>query len=297
MKIKRSIGLFSCAVAALLFLIAGASSAHAQVANGAIVGTVTDASGGAIPGATVTVTNPATGISQAAQTGVTGDYTFNLLQLGTYNVAVAANGFQRYLASGITLSPGARVRVNAKLAVGTQTQSVEVSAAASPLLQTETSAVSTNLGAAEVQNLPIEGRNYMNLVTLSAGVTSGLPGALSSGTRPDDRRQSSSYAANGLSDIANNNLIDGMDNNERFIGTIGIRPAPDAIEQVKVMTGNYTAAVGRSAGGVVDLVTKSGTNQFHGSLFEYLGNDVLDARDFFSATKPQLRLKIGRAHV
>jgi hypothetical protein len=140
-----------------------------------------------------------------------------------------------------------------------------------------------------VQNLPLNGRNFINLVQLAPGVTEGLPDAMNSGTRPDDRRQTSSYSANGQTDEVNNNLIDGMDNNERFIGTIGVRPSIDAIQEVRVQTNLYTAEVGRTAGAVVDLITKSGTNEFHGSAFEFLRNNDLDGRDFFAPTRPELR--------
>ena len=265
------------------------ATASAQVATAAIVGTVTDPSGSIVPGAQVTITNVGTGISQSDTTSPAGDYAFNLLQLGTYSVKVQARGFKAFLAKDITLSPGSRVRVDAKLAIGEQTQTVQVSATDAPLLQTDTSALGTNLTSAALQNLPIQGRNYINLVTLSAGVTIGLPNSLASGQRPADRRQTASYAADGLSDLANDNLIDGMDNNDRFVGTVGVRPSPESIEQVKVMTNQYTAAVGRSAGAVVDLVTKSGTNNFHGSLYEYFGNDKLNTRSYFASTVPELR--------
>ena len=263
---------------------------NAQVATAAIVGTVSDPNGATVAGAKVTVVNVGTGVTQSGTTSTSGEYTFNLLQLGTYSVRVDVSGFKSFEAKDVTLSPGSRVRVDAELAVGEITQTVEVAASDATLLHTDTSELGTNLATTSLQNLPILGQNYVNLVTLATGVTVGPPNSLASGQRPSDRRQTGSFAANGLSDIANNNLIDGMDNNDRFVGTIVVRPSPEAITQVKVLTNQYTAAFGRSAGAVVNLVTKSGTNSFNGSLYEYFGNDKLNTRDYFASNVPELRL-------
>ena len=124
------------------------------------------------------------------------------------------------------------------------------------------------------------------------GANEGLPNSLSSGNRPDDRRQTSTVSVNGQNDVLNNNLIDGMDNNERYIGTIGVRPSVDAIAEVKVQTNMYTAETGRTAGAVVNILTKSGTNDFHGSGYGFFRNEKFDAYDFFARRdqpKPRLR--------
>jgi hypothetical protein len=273
---------------AALLLLAIAVAAFAQVNTADVVGTVTDASGAALPNATVTITNAENGVSRAITTGTSGEYAFSSLQVGKYTLKVDAKGFAGFEAQDLKLAAGDRARVDAKLAVGQQTQTVEVEATAAAL-QTDSSAVGSLITDRAVQDLPLNGRNFVNLVQLSAGVSEGLSDAMNSGTRPDDRRQSSSYSANGQTDEVNNNLIDGMDNNERFIGTIGVRPSIDAIQEVRVQTNLYTAEVGRAAGAVVDLITKSGTNQLHGSVFEFLRNNVLDGRDFFAATRPELR--------
>ena len=131
-----------------------------------------------------------------------------------------------------------------------------------------------------VQDLPLNGRNFINLVTIQAGVNQGPPNAISSGTRPDDRRQTSTVSANGQSDLFNNEMIDGMDNNEREQGFIGVRPSIDAIAEVKVDTNTFTADTGRDAGAVVNIITKTGTNAYHGSAYEFFRNDIFDATSY-----------------
>jgi hypothetical protein len=259
---------------------------QAQVTTADLVGRVTDTSGGVLPGATVTLTNEGTRDVRVAATGDGGDYVFNLLPIGNYTVAVTLQGFGSQ-STKVSLSAGDRVRFDSKLQVGVLAETITV-AAASPLLQTDTSTLSSLVTEKAVQDLPVNGRNFVRLVQLAPGAHEGLPNSLASGTRPDDRRQTSAISINGALDNQNNQLIDGMDNNERAIGTIGVKPSIDAIAQVKVQTSNYTAETGRTAGGVVNILTKSGTNNFRGSLFEFARNDRFDAKNFFAATKPEL---------
>lgn len=272
-----------CSVAICLGL---AVPALAQVTTADLVGRVTDASGGALPGVTVTITNDRTGDVRSATTGSSGDYSFNLLPIGSYTVAVALPGFGTQTTT-VALSAGDRVRFDARLQLGTLAETITVTAA-TPLLQTDTSTLSALVTEKAVQDLPVNGRNFVRLVQLAPGANEGLPNSLASGTRPDDRRQTSAISINGALDNQNNQLIDGMDNNERAIGTIGVKPSIDAIAEVKVQTSNYTAEVGRTAGGVVNILTKSGTNKFRGSAFEFMRNDRFDAKNFFAATKPEL---------
>ena len=245
-----------CAVALGLLL---AVPVHAQVTTADLVGRVTDTSGGVLPGATVTLTNEGTRDVRVATTGDGGDYVFNLLPIGSYTVAVALQGFGSQ-STKVTLSAGDRVRFDTKLQVGLVAETITVTAA-SPLLQTDTSTLSALVTEKAVQDLPVNGRNFVRLVQLAPGANEGLPNSLASGTRPDDRRQTSAISINGALDNQNNQLIDGMDNNERAIGTIGVKPSIDAIAEVKVQTSNYTAETGRTAGGVVNILTKSGTNK------------------------------------
>ena len=258
-----------------------------------ILGTVTDPSGAVVPDAKVTAKNTGTGIARSVQTGSNGEYAFTSLQLGTYEVTIEATGFKTYVAKDLTLAVGDRARVDAKMEIGGISENIEVSAVAAPALQTQTSTVGTLITEQSVQNLPLNGRNFISLVQMSAGVNPGLQNSISNGTRDADRRQTNAFSVNGQFDIYNSNLIDGMDNNERFVGTVGVKPSIDAIQEVKVSTNLFSAEYSRSVGGVVDVITKSGTNEYHGSVYEFFRNDVFDARNFFAkegiVPKPKLR--------
>jgi hypothetical protein len=285
-RMRKAISL-TLSVACMYFITL--RTASAQVTTADIVGTAADPSGAALVNGTATATNIGTGVEQKVNLSSTGGFEFTLLQVGTYKVEVQAQGFRRY-ATQVTLAVGDRARVNATLLVGQAAETVTVESV-TPALQTDESTIGTLITSQATQDLPLNGRNVLNLVTLSAGVTLGLSNAMNSGTRPDDRRQGSNFSANGQSDEINNNMIDGMDNNERFIGSVGAKPAIDAVEEIKVLTNLYTAEVTRSGGGIVDLITKSGTNHFHGTAYEFLRNDKLDARDYFDTVgrKPELR--------
>ena len=257
----------------------------AQVTTADIVGSVTDPSGAIVPDATVTAKNEGTGLTRNTRSGSTGDYIFTLLPLGNYTVTIEATGFKTSISKNVLLSAGDRIRVDASLAVGQANETIEVESSA-PALQTDSSSVGSLISSRAVQDLPLNGRNIVQLVELAPGINPSASNSMSSGNRPDDRRLASNYSANGQSDEINNNLIDGMDNNERFIGTIGVRPSIDAIQEVKVLTNLYTAEIGRSVGGVVDLITKSGTNNFHGSAFEFFRNDILDSNTWVLKPTP-----------
>ena len=276
----------------LTFLLLAPPLSRAQ-GTADVQGTVTDPSGAVVPDAKVTAKNTGTGIERTVQTGRNGEYAFTSLQLGTYQVTIEATGFKTYMATNLTLAVGDRVRVDAKMEIGGISENIEVSAEAAPTLQAHTSTVGTLITEQSVQNLPLNGRNFINLVQMSAGVNAGLQNSISNGTRDADRRQTNAFSVNGQFDIYNSNLIDGMDNNERFVGTVGVKPSIDAIQEVKVSTNLFSAEYSRSVGGVVDVITKSGTNEYHGSLYEFFRNDVFDARNFFAkeetVPKPTLR--------
>ena len=269
-----------------------AGLAAAQVTTADVVGRVTDSSGGALPGATVTLTNPATGDVRTQATSEAGDYVFNLLPIGRYQVVVELSGFSSFR-NNVQLSAGDRQRVNAQLSVGAVSETITVTAQASTI-QTDSATVGALLPATAVQDLPLNGRNVIALVRMVPGANEGLPSSLSSGNRPDDRRQTSTVSVNGQNDVLNNNLIDGIDNNERYIGSIGVRPSVDAIAEVKVQTNMYTAETGRTAGAVVNILTKSGTNDFHGSGYGFFRNEKFDSYDYFARRdqpKPLTRQK------
>jgi hypothetical protein len=265
-----------------IILICSATS-YAQVTTADVVGTVTDNTGAVLPNAKVTVTNLGTNISRTVTTDSSGEYVVNLLPIGQYSVRIEASGFKGYTATNLTLVAGDRTRVDAKMEVGATTETVNVTAEAN-VLQTDNSTVGTAITGKLVQELPLNGRNYISLALLVPGVSPGPPNGLATGTRPDERRLNSSYSVNGQDPVLNNNMIDGMDNNERIIGTIGVRPSIDAIQEFKVQTNLYSAEVTRTSGGVVNIITKSGTNSFHGSLFEFLRNDKFDANGNYNFT-------------
>ncbi len=266
-------------------LIFGALTAKAQ--NTAdVVGTVADQSGAAVPNATVTILNTATNLSRSMRTTSTGDYAFTLLPIGTYVVSVEATGFQKFQATSITVAAGDRPRIDARLTVGQQSTTVEVSGTQAPLLQTDSATVGGLVTTEATQNLPLNGRNVVNLVQMAPGANEGTQSSLGGGNRPDDRRQTSTVSANGQNDSSNNFLLDGMDNNERSIATTIVKPSVDSLEEVKVDTSSYGANLGRVGGAVVDMVTKSGTNEFHGDVFEFFRNDMFDAKSVFDNPQP-----------
>jgi hypothetical protein len=256
----------------------------AQAVTAEIIGTVTDSSGGVLPNAKVTITNLGTNISRSMTTTGVGTYAFSLLPVGSYSVSVEAAGFKTFTVPTITLAVGDRARVDAKMEIGALTETVEVSASSAGLLQTDSATVGGLVTDTAVQDLPVNGRNFIKLVQLQPGVTEGT--GLGSGDRPDDRRQTSYISANGVSGEMNNYLLDGMDNNERSIATIIVKPSIDAMQEVKVQTNLYGADVGRAGGAVVNMVTKSGTNSYHGTVFEFVRNDKFDAKDFFNVKQP-----------
>ncbi len=261
----------------------------AQRTTAGIVGTATDATGAVMPHVRITVRNLNTGAEYSAITDDSGNYEVTLLPVGHYSIRAEAPGFKTWSVPEVVLAIGDRLRQDVHLELGTVGQAVEVTAS-SPALQTDTSSLGSLINERAVQDLPLNGRNFVVLAQLAAGATEGEPTGLPSGTRPDDRRQTSAVSVNGQPTSFNNFLIDGMDDNERFIGTVIVKPSIDALVEMKVQTNLYSAELGRTAGGVLNFVTESGTNDLHGSLFEFLRNEKLDARNFFAgSTKPSYK--------
>ncbi|HUB33248.1 MAG TPA: TonB-dependent receptor [Bryobacteraceae bacterium] len=254
--------------------------AMGQLITADILGTVTDSANAVVPNAKVTVVNTATSEQRTVLTTGTGDFVVNLLPPGQYTVTIEATAFKKSV-TNVTLIAGDRARVDAQLQVGEATQTVEV-VATTPALQTDSSTLRDAVAAQSVQDLPLNGRNYVQLVSTTPGAAAGPSNSILSGTRPDERRQTAAVVANGMNETFNNHLVDGMDNNEREQFSILFRPSIDSIEEVKIETNNYPAEVGRAGGAVVNLITKSGTNAFHGGLYEYFRNDRLNANDFFA---------------
>lgn len=253
--------------------------------TGEIVGTVTDNTGGVLASARVTAKNLATGLTRSAATNASGDYAFSLLPVGSYSVTVEVPGFKMFAYPSIPVATGDRARVDAQMQVGAVTETLEVQAEAAAL-ETDSSTVGALVTNRAVEDLPVNGRNAIRLVQLVPGASESVQSSLGGGNRPDDRRQTSVVSANGQTDSANNFMLDGMDNNERAIATIIVKPSIDALQEVKVETNMYSAEVGRAGGAVINMITKSGTDAFHGTVFEFLRNDLLDAKNFFNVPQP-----------
>ena len=246
--------------------------AFAQVDAGAIRGTVTDPGGAVITNAKVTLQNESTGLSTTTVTGNDGTYTFNPVRIGSYTITVESAGFERASAHTV-VNVQEQARADFKLTAGAVTTTVEVTAVA-PQLQTQDASVGTVATREQINDLPLNGRNYTFLAQLGAGVTTLNP------SRGLD--QTGSFVANGLTTVHNNYILDGIDNNNDTVDFLNGAayanlPPPDAIQEFKVQTSNFSAEVGRAGGAVVNAAVKSGTNQFHGSAWEFLRNDKFDA--------------------
>ena len=288
--IPQSHSLIRILLAVMLLAVCG-HFAMAQDTAATILGNVTDSSGAAISKAEVTVTNTQTNVSVVVTTTDSGAYTVPQLIPGTYSVLIKVAGFRTASMLDLQVSAGDRHRADASMVVGGATETVEITTT-TPALQTDTSSIGSNITQQAVHDLPLNGRNYITLVQMSPGATEAAPNSINSGTRPDDRRPSSSISMNGQSETLNDQLVDGMDNNERVIATIGVRPSIDSIQEVRVVTNTFSADTGRAAGAVVNVVTKSGTNNFHGTLYEFFRNDALNTYSYqfgLHNPKPELR--------
>ena len=283
----RSRNAFTCAI---MLILASAfwgtpRPLLAQAVTAGIVGTVTDATGGLLANVRLTVENVDTELTRTTKTDSGGSFEITLLPIGRYRVTAERSGFKITTVPLITLAEGDRPKLDLHMELGQLQQSVEVTAQ-TPALQTETSSLGTLFDRQAVEDLPLNGRNFMQLAQLSAGANAGAANALASGNRPDDRRSTSNVTVNGQMSYANNFLIDGLDDNERYIGTLIIKPSVDALAEFKVITNGYSAELSRTSGGVIVMLTKSGTDSFHGSLYEFFRNQVVDAKNYFAGPGP-----------
>ena len=255
-----------------------------QATTAELSGTVEDASGAVIAGAQVVANNIATNIAHSTVSEKNGHYVVGQLPPGDYTITVEAKGFSKLVQTGLSLQVNQQAQMDLTLKVGAQTETVEVVSQA-PLLESESSSVGTVIGQQMVNQLPLNGRNFTQLATLSPGVTGvgqSATGTIESGTRPDNRRPASEIFSNGNREGDNNFLIDGVDDNERLTLSIVVRPPVAAVREFKIQTNLYSADIGRNSGAVIDVITKSGTNQLHGSVFEYIRNSAVDARSYFN---------------
>jgi hypothetical protein len=258
-----------------------------QVSTADIVGTVSDASGAVVAGVKVTATNLATDLTYSAVSSSSGEFAISLLPTGHYKVQADLTGFKSWTVPDVEVTIGERLRVSPRLEVGSMGQSVEVVAEAAAL-QTDSATVATIVDQKEVDNLPLNGRNFLLLAQIVPGANNYGGGSFANGGL-DDRRRSTTISANGRAGAENNFLIDGMDNNEKFIGTVLVKPSMEGVAEMKVMTSTFSAELARTSGAAVVIVTRGGNNTFHGTAFEYIRNEVLDARPpllAYTAKKP-----------
>jgi hypothetical protein len=269
---RRSVAF--CYLLFLLMALTGAAqSAWCQEVTAAIVGTVTDPSSAPIKGAKVTATDTERGTSYVGETNDSGAYNINRIPVGSYELKVAAPGFQTAVHQVFTLVLNQTARVEIQMKVGKVSETVEVTGAA-PILKTESTSVDTIIDANTSDRLPLATRNYVQLTLLAPGSVTPNPDSFNNG---DNTANGGRPYINGNREQANNFVLDGVDNNQVSDNLLGYTPAPDAIEEFNLITQNAPAEFGNYQGGIVNATIKSGTNAFHGDLWEYFRNDKLNA--------------------
>jgi hypothetical protein len=280
-------GLRTCAAGVLCLL--AAINAWAQFDAATVLGTVRDSSGAVLPGVTVTLKNIDTGIAVNAQTDGDGNFQFTNVKIGNYRVSGEKQGFSTAVAERVNVTVNARQRVDLTMQPGTVTETVVITDAAQ-LLETDSSVRGQVVQREQIVNLPLNGRSYANLALLTPGVRESSQNGITTAGRE------ASFNVNGLRNTVNNFLLDGVDNNaygtsnQSFSAQV-VQVSPDAVAEFKVQTNTYSAEFGRSGGAVINASYRTGTNQFHGNLWEYHRNTVLNAVGFFKPTggvKPPL---------
>jgi hypothetical protein len=253
-----------------LFLFVFGSLGWAQVQNGVFTGTVTDPQGATLPGVSVTITNQDTGLTTSAKANDSGQYTSQALPVGTYRFSVEASGFKTATKSNVKLDVGTTARLDFHMAVGQTTETIEVTTDAA-LVNTEDSKLSSNVSSQQIASLPLNGRNVFDLIQLAPGAINvdGVVGELGANT-----------VVNGMRENFNGFLLNGV-SNKGLSGGFSTQPIQDSVQEFQLLTLNMSAQYGNSAGAVTNLVTKSGTNAFHGSGFFFYRDDMMDANSFF----------------
>ncbi len=256
-----------------LLLFLSASSLFASDPTGTVTGTIKDPSGAVIPKAHVIVTNEETNAARSAQTNDDGDYTVALLPIGRYRVAVERAGFRRSVLRGVIVDVDQTVRVDFALHVGSVTEEVRVTDTP-PIVQTDTSTLGQVVNERLVEDLPLNQRNFLSFALL-------VPGAQLPTQGSENSTQGGSFNVNGARDQSNNFMLDGVDNNDPYLNQYVALPSIDAIQEFKVQSGDYSAEFGHASGAQINMVLRSGTNAFHGGLFEFLRNRIMDAKNYF----------------
>lgn len=252
---------------------------------GEITGQVTDPAGAAVPGAKITVTNADTGANRESLTNNAGVYGFPSLPPGSYNLRVEKAGFKTVTRNAVRLEVQQNARIDFDMVVGTLTESIEVSAQAT-LLSSENATVGTVIDGRQIVEMPLNGRNYLELVALAPNVSAGFPAAGQAGSRQGGIRSQQSISVGGQRSNFNHFTLDGVDNTDPNFNTSVVLPSIDALQEFKVQTGVYPAEFGREVT-QINVSTKSGTNEYHGTLFHFLRNEKLDATNYaFTSARP-----------
>jgi len=267
----------------LAFLILFASTSAVASVTGAIVGTVSDPGGAVVVGATVAALSAETGIRREVVTDQKGFYSFLALPVGTYAISVHKNGFKEFRQTGIAIDANSAVTVDARLQVGSVHEEVTVSSTAVRVETTNTQ-MGEVIGSSKMESLPLDGRSYTDLLALQPGVAPESSGEYAP-TSPSGNLNAGGISVSGQRETANGFMVNGGNVNEGVNQTTSIVPNLDSIEEFRILTNNFDAEYGNYSGGQVNAITKSGTNEFHGEAFEFLRNDVLDARNYFSGIR------------
>src|SRR4051812_16562476 len=262
----------------LLLLLVAACAAFGQNVTASLTGVVRDASGGVVPNATVKAINTGTNAEFQSVTNAEGQYTIRTMPVGLYTVTIEAPGFKKHETSGIRLQVDEVARVDATLGLGAATETVTVSGAVVPV-DTETSTLKTVVDQKRIEELPLNGRDATQLMRLVVGVTADPRADVTSGTTYPGVTP---VSVNGSRSNTTNYVLDGANNNDHYTNAPNPMPNPDALQEFSVQTNNFSAEFGRNAGAVVNAVTKSGTNDVHGSAFEFIRNNAVNATNFFA---------------
>jgi hypothetical protein len=272
----------------LMVLALGSVEAYAQT-TGTIYGRVSDPNNSAVAGANVTASHIGTDTKRTAVTNDEGEFSFALLPVGKYDISVEAKGFKSVIQRGVELQVESNLRVDPKLELGAITEQVTITDQASQI-DTASSTLGKVVEQRRIVDLPLNGRNFLELGLLQAGVAPPVSGidAVGSGTNNTPGGTKFNFAVNGMRITSNNHLLDGVNNVEPVTGSAMIVPSPDVLQEFRILTNSYAAEYGRAGGSVVTVLTKSGSNSFHGSVFEFLRNDAFDARNTFAPDVPEL---------
>ncbi len=276
---------FVCVVLVVFTTLFTTTTVTAQQITGNIHGTIFDPSGAVVEAATVSAKQIETGLTRTAATDRSGNYLLVELPVGHYQLEVTAKGFQKYRQQGISLDVNESATVSVHLQVGSETQQVDVKADAT-LVQNTISSLGETVMQREIVDLPLDGRNFSQLGVLQPGVVPLTPGLLEAG---GPARENEGYAVDGQRPESNNFLIDGADNVSSVDGGFVLKPPIDAIEEFRILTHNANAEFGRNTGSTTNIVTRGGTNSFHGALWEFLRNDAMDSSDYFTQSVQPLK--------